>query len=71
MYVCELQFVHKMVDKESEHQAGNVIKIYQQKIWDSLSKNYDLIEGVRLSKSFVILMALDESNIFLTTNQIA
>jgi DNA-binding MarR family transcriptional regulator len=63
-----------MVDKESEHSttsAEDEIIAYQQKIWDSLSKHYDMVEGAQLSNSFVILMALDQSKIALTTNQIS
>jgi DNA-binding MarR family transcriptional regulator len=62
-----------MVDKESEYSVSSEdkISIYQQTIWDSLSKHYDLVEGAQLSNSFVILMVLDESNIVLTTNQIS
>ena len=36
-----------------------------------LSKHYDMVEGAQLSNSFVILMALDQSKIGLTTNQIS
>jgi DNA-binding PadR family transcriptional regulator len=63
-----------MVDKESEHSttsAEDEIIAYQQKIWDSLSKHYDMVEGAQLSNSFVILMVLDQSKDALTTNQIS
>ena len=33
-----------------------------QSIWDSIAKNYEMIQGAQLSNSFIILMALDESN---------
>jgi hypothetical protein len=56
-----------MVDKEIEHSISSTsedeITAYQQKIWDSLSKHYDMVEGAQLSNSFVILMVLDQSNI--------
>jgi hypothetical protein len=42
-----------------------------QTIWNSLSKNYNLIEGAQLSNSFVILLSLINSNEPLTTNQIS
>jgi hypothetical protein len=32
-----------------------------QKIWSSLEKNYEMIEGAQLSNSFIILMALNEA----------
>jgi hypothetical protein len=40
-------------------------------IWNSLSKNYNLVEGAQLSNSFVILLSLINSNEPLTTNQIS
>src|SRR5215207_3553418 len=67
-----------MVDKEREHSTSSSsstsedeITASQQKIWDSLSKHYDMVEGAQLSNSFVILMTLDQSKIGLTTNQIS
>lgn len=33
-----------------------------QNIWDSIAKNYEMIEGAQLSNSFIILMALEENN---------
>jgi hypothetical protein len=42
-----------------------------QQIWNSLSKNYNLVEGAQLSNSFVILLSLIYSNEHLTTNQIS
>jgi hypothetical protein len=68
-------FVYTMMDKESEHSTSSTsedeITAYQQKIWDSLSKHYDIVEDVQISSSLVILMALDQSKIALTTNQIS
>jgi len=40
-------------------------------IWNSLSKNYKMVEGAQLSNSFVILLSLMNSNEPLTTNQIS
>jgi len=34
----------------------------QQNTWDSIAKNYEMILGAQLSNSFIILMALEESN---------
>ena len=64
---------YAMVDKENEQSisSDDEISISQQKVWDSLSKHYDMVEGAQLSNSFVILMVLDQSNIVLTTNQIS
>ncbi|HSE99680.1 MAG TPA: hypothetical protein VLA48_02200 [Nitrososphaeraceae archaeon] len=42
-----------------------------QLIWNSLSKNYSMVEGAQLSNSFVILLSLMNSNEPLTTNQIS
>jgi hypothetical protein len=42
-----------------------------EKIWHSLSKNYDMIQGAQLSNSFIILIALSESTRPLTTTQVS
>ena len=42
-----------------------------QKLWDSIAKNYDMINGAQLSNSFIILMALNDSNEPLNTTQIS
>ncbi len=31
-------------------------------IWESIAQNYEMIQGAQLSNSFIILMALEESN---------
>jgi hypothetical protein len=49
--------------KESDHT--------NQKIWDSIAKNYDMIQGAQLSNSFITLMALNEANKPLNTTQIS
>jgi hypothetical protein len=38
------------------------IGLSQQTTWDSIAKNYEMIQGAQLSNSFIILMALEESN---------
>ena len=43
----------------------------KQETWDSISKNYDMIQGAQLSNSFIILMALEESEEPLSTTQIS
>jgi predicted transcriptional regulator len=42
-----------------------------QKIWDSITRNYALIQGAQLSNSFIILMALSEAKEPLNTTQIS
>ena len=49
--------------KESDHT--------DQKIWDSIAKNYDMIQGAQLSNSFITLMALNEANEPLNTTEIS
>jgi DNA-binding PadR family transcriptional regulator len=49
--------------KESDHT--------NQKIWESIAKNYDMIQGAQLSNSFITLMALSEANEPLNTTQIS
>jgi|SRR5215207_4377807 len=68
-----MYLVYTMVDKANEDSTSSEdeITIYQQKIWDSLSKHYDMVEGAQLSNSFVILMVLAQSKVALTTNQIS
>ncbi len=43
----------------------------QQTTWDSIAKNYEMIQGAQLSNSFIILMALDENEDPLNTTQIS
>lgn len=33
-----------------------------QIVWESIAKNYEMIQGAQLSNSFIILMALEENN---------
>ena len=42
-----------------------------QKVWDSIAKNYDMIQGAQLSNSFITLMALSSSDQPLNTTQIS
>jgi len=37
------------------------IESTSQNTWDSIAKNYEMIQGAQLSNSFIILMALEES----------
>jgi DNA-binding PadR family transcriptional regulator len=40
-------------------------------IWEKIAKNYKFIQGAQISNSFIILMALNESNQPLTATQIS
>jgi hypothetical protein len=42
-----------------------------QKIWESIAKNYETIQGAQLSNSFIILMALSDVKEPLNTTQIS
>jgi hypothetical protein len=42
-----------------------------QKIWKSISDDYELIEGAQLSNSFIILMTLDKAQEALTSSDIS
>jgi predicted transcriptional regulator len=42
-----------------------------QKIWDSISKNFETIEGAQLSNSFIILLALKEGKRPMSSTQIS
>ena len=42
-----------------------------QKIWKSISDNYELIEGAQLSNSFIILMTLDKAEESITSSDIS
>jgi hypothetical protein len=62
-----------MSEEDNENVTANKRddKITLQLIWNSLSKNYNLVQGAQLSNSFVILLSLIYSNEHLTTNQIS
>ena len=40
-------------------------------IWNSIAKNYGMIEGAQLSNSFIILKALDQTTEALSTTEIS
>lgn len=42
-----------------------------EKVWHSISKNYEMIQGAQLSNSFIILIAISESKRPLTTTQVS
>jgi hypothetical protein len=41
------------------------------KVWSSIVKNYEMIQGAQLSNSFILLMALNEAKVPLTPTQIS
>jgi hypothetical protein len=41
------------------------------KVWSSIVKNYEMIQGTQLSNSFILLMVLNEAKEPLTTTQIS
>ena len=47
------------------------INMIHEKVWNSISKNYDMIRGAQLSNSFIILIGLSESKRPLTTTQVS
>ena len=58
-----------MSEEDNENVTSNKRddKYPLQRIWNSLSKNYNMIEGEQLSNSFVILLSLMNFNEPLTT----
>ena len=58
-----------------QQNKGNYLKeetpLSSQKIWESIAKNYEMIEGAQLSNSFIILMALTGAKEPLNTTQIS
>src|SRR6478672_12198063 len=48
--------------KEEKKKHIKNIEPKKQSIWESIAKNYEMIQGAQLSNSFIILMALEENN---------
>ena len=42
-----------------------------QRTWDSVARNYEMIQGAHITNSFILLMALAEANEALSTTQIS
>lgn len=62
----------KSSEKDEKKQHIQNIEPKHQNIWDSIAKNYEMIQGAQLSNSFIILMALEENkNKPLNTTQIS
>ncbi len=58
-------------EKNHQKTEKKEIDINKQETWDSISENYDMIQGAQLSNSFIILMALNEAERPLSTTQIS
>jgi hypothetical protein len=60
--------------KNREKRKSKVLKEsdpHVQKVWDSIAKNYDMIQGAQLSNSFIMLMALSTADKPLNTTEIS
>jgi hypothetical protein len=53
------------VTKKNQKEAST------SKVWSSIVKNYEMIQGAQLSNSFILLMILNEAKEPLTTTQIS
>ena len=59
------------VEKTKQQDKFKVLTPEIQKIWKSISDNYELIEGAQLSNSFIILITLDKAEESLTSSDIS
>jgi DNA-binding PadR family transcriptional regulator len=55
---------------QNKHQ-NKIIDPNTQKIWDSIAKNYEMIQGAQISNSFILLMLLNETNEPLNSTQLS
>ncbi len=64
---------HGKASSKNENKKKHIkpIEPNRQSTWESIAKNYEMIEGAQLSNSFIILMALDENDGPLNTTQIS
>jgi hypothetical protein len=62
-------------NEQREHSEAitkrNQKEISASKLWNSIIKNYEMIQGAQLSNSFILLMVLNEAKEPLTTTQIS
>jgi hypothetical protein len=62
-------------NEQREHSEAitkrNQKEISGSKLWNSIIKNYEMIQGAQLSNSFILLMILNEAKEPLTTTQIS
>lgn len=49
------------IDESKRKDFYKVNSVYQG-TWNSIAKNYEMIQGAQLSNSFIILLALEENN---------
>jgi len=59
------------VEKTKQQDKFKVLTPEIQKIWKSISDNYELIEGAQLSNSLIILIILDKAEESLTSSDIS
>lgn len=59
--------------EKSQHDRRNIIEdeFTKEDVWRSISQNYEMIQGAQLSNSFIILMALNESEKPLNSTEIS
>jgi DNA-binding PadR family transcriptional regulator len=59
--------------ERSEHDRRNIIEdeLTKDDVWRSIFQNYEMIQGAQLSNSFIILMALNESEKPLNSTEIS
>lgn len=52
------------IKEENKNKKKHIknIESSHQNTWNSIAENYEMIQGAQLSNSFIILMALEESN---------
>ena len=55
---------------QNKHQNKS-IDPNNQKIWDAITKNYEMIQGAQISNSFILLMVLNETNEPLNSTQLS
>jgi hypothetical protein len=60
----------KTKSKEIQKDFNNKYK-NNQTTWDSIARNYEMIQGAHITNSFILLMALAEANEPLSTTQIS
>jgi hypothetical protein len=59
----------KIKSKQSKKDFNN--KYNNNQTWDSIARNYEMIQGAQITNSFILLMALAETNEPLSTTQIS
>jgi DNA-binding PadR family transcriptional regulator len=59
--------------EKSEHDRRNLIEdeYTKEEVWRSIFQNYEMIQGAQFSNSFIILMALNESESPLNSTEIS